>query len=522
MAIRKIIKNNTELVSDPQLTYLTAAAVGGTTSTLTVVSNSEIAENQILLIGEFGEERSEVVKTHATDAATGTTDIILTAAVANSHPVDTPIYIIDYNQIKFAHATTATGTKTVLGTEGVEADNTQTIYKDKTKNSGFYFKKYYNNITGTFTAATTGIITSAGHGLSNGETISKTTTDTLPAGLTVGVVYYVINSTTDTYKVALTNGGTAVVITDTGTGTHTWGRCGLWSDAEPYGNFDEDTVYSIKQRALDGLGEKLGGWLTSDWLNERLWEARRLVHAKRKRWSWRQSFDTDLGNVVAGDYRVAMPTDMGKDDTPENIVGLRIGTSQNLTYITKKEMDEEWESVARTTLASDYAIVDASVTLTDSRDIDESGSIQFNDEETLKYSANAESTGILTVSTAATSAHSAAVNVYQNANFSLPDKFTIYQGYIYFNHPIDADYVDQNYWIDYYKALTEYDSEGDELDEPEFDFYVHYLKFQIKHRQSQGKLKMTNDSDGQLFLSGVGDLIRKEMLGQSIQFIPQE
>lgn len=163
MAIRKIIKSHMELVDDPQLTYLTATAVGGTTSTLTVVSNSEIVENQILLIGEFGQERSEIVKTHATDAATGTTDIILTAAATYSHPVDTPVYIVDYNQIKFAHATTATGTKTVLGTEGVEADNTQTIYKDKTKNSGFYFKKYYNSISAAFTAATTDIITSASH-----------------------------------------------------------------------------------------------------------------------------------------------------------------------------------------------------------------------------------------------------------------------------------------------------------------------------------------------------------------------
>ena len=517
MAVRKVIKNHQELVDDPQLTYLTAAAVGGTTSTLTVVSNTEFAINQVVLIGEFGEENSEIVKTHGTTAISGTTGLILTAAVSNSHPVDTPVYIIDYDQIKFAHATTTTGTKTVLGTEGIEADNIQTIYKDRTKNSGFYFKKYFNSITATFTAATTDICTANAHGYSDGETVSLTTTDTLPAGLTVGVVYYIRDSATNTFKLALTNGGTAVDITDTGTGTHTIGRCGLWSDAEPYGNFDEDTVYSIKKRALDGLGEKLGGWLTSDWLNERLWEARRLVHNKRKRWSWRQSFDTDLGNVVAGDYRVAMPTDMGKNDTPENIVSIKIGTTEKMTYITKKEMDEEWESVARTTLSTTYAIVDASVTLTDSRDFDESGSIQFNDEETLKYSANAESTGVLTVSTAATSAHTAGVNVYQNATFGLPDKFTIYQGYIYFNRAVDADYVDQNYWCDYYKALTEYDSEGDELDEPEFDFYVNYLKFQIKHRQSQGKLEMEKDADGRLFLSGVGDLIRKDMLGQEIR-----
>ncbi|GAG20782.1 unnamed protein product, partial [marine sediment metagenome] len=115
--------------------------------------------------------------------------------------------------------------------------------------------------------------------------------------------------------------------------------------------------------------------------------------------------------------------------------------------------------------------------------------------------------------------HSADVNVYQNATFGLPTKYTIFQGYIYFNCVIDADYVDQNYWSDYYKALTEYDSDADELDEPEFDFYVNYLKWAIKVKQSQGEIGI-EDKDYQLFIAGVADLVRKEFLGQEIRLVP--
>ena len=68
--------------------------------------------------------------------------------------------------------------------------------------------------------------------------------------------------------------------------------------------------------------------------------------------------------------------------------------------------------------------------------------------------------------------------------------------------------------------LTEYDSEGDELDEPEFDFYVSYLKFKIKQRQSQGKLVLNKDADGLEYLDGLADLIRKEVSGQTILFQP--
>lgn len=82
-----------------------------------------------------------------------------------------------------------------------------------------------------FTAnSSTEYLTSAGHGLSNGDQLNFLSDDTLPGGLTSfdyaspwgGEIYYVINKTTNTFQVSLTLGGSAVNITSTGTGTHTW------------------------------------------------------------------------------------------------------------------------------------------------------------------------------------------------------------------------------------------------------------------------------------------------------------
>ena len=83
----------------------------------------------------------------------------------------------------------------------------------------------FTNTSGSdaeFTAAITDIITSAGHGLSDNDIVQFTTTGTLPAGLSLNVSYYIINSATNTFKVSLTLGGSAVDITNTGTGIHTW------------------------------------------------------------------------------------------------------------------------------------------------------------------------------------------------------------------------------------------------------------------------------------------------------------
>ena len=75
----------------------------------------------------------------------------------------------------------------------------------------------------TFTAATTDVITSTGHGLVNGDKVTLTTTGTLPAGLTTETGYFIRDANLDTFKLSSINPyRTAVDITDNGSGTHTW------------------------------------------------------------------------------------------------------------------------------------------------------------------------------------------------------------------------------------------------------------------------------------------------------------
>lgn len=92
-------------------------------------------------------------------------------------------------------------------------------------------------LSAAFTAATTDIITSAAHGLSNEDLIQVSSATTLPAGLSASTDYYVRDVTTDTFKVSATMNGEAVNITDTGTGVHTFvlkGKKVLISDASTF------------------------------------------------------------------------------------------------------------------------------------------------------------------------------------------------------------------------------------------------------------------------------------------------
>lgn len=60
-------------------------------------------------------------------------------------------------------------------------------------------------------------ITVAAHGLSVGDIVAFSTGGGLPSGLTTTAVYYVVSTTTNTFRVSLTSGGSPVSLGTTGT-----------------------------------------------------------------------------------------------------------------------------------------------------------------------------------------------------------------------------------------------------------------------------------------------------------------
>jgi len=67
----------------------------------------------------------------------------------------------------------------------------------------------------------TNVLNATAHGLSDNDRVMVTSSgQDLPSGLDSETVYYVVTSTTSTFQVALTSGGSAVTFSDDGTGTH--------------------------------------------------------------------------------------------------------------------------------------------------------------------------------------------------------------------------------------------------------------------------------------------------------------
>lgn len=466
--------DNTELTRDKRFTYLSEDVVSGAT-TIRVQSvlgfeSLTTSSGQIVCIGEIGQEKTEVLRTSQSTSIYGYQDrkeITLRDSMAFDHPQDRKVFILDWNRIEFNYATTIGGTKTTIAAypTPLQPDQFETTHRDSTliqnrvgQAEVFYFARLNDNIES---------------------------------------------------------------------------RNSDWSDAVYSGGYDDNTVYMVKKRAVEQLGEEVDGKIiTHEFLNQSLWEARREYHNAPGKRPFRRKFNTDIGNALTGSYRIELPNDVERPYTAENIYGVRIGANANMTYYDKKEWDFDYRNKPHTTLDHAYTYnTSTSIWLANGRDF--AGSVTINVEGLnigltritgLTGDSFQNSFRIYSHPTGGYSALTGS-DVFANVTLGLPDKFAVWadpegSAYIYFNMPIDTAYVNQNIYADYYRKLLPYDSDGDTLDEPKFDFYVDFLKAKIKQRKSKGTLQLDQDGDYKLWEFKKREAITNEQISTNIRIEP--
>lgn len=133
---------------------------------------------------------------------------LVSSAVAQTLAMDTRIASRDY----YGQLTGSSGLRAFRNVGGFEA-----IFEYPGLDTN-------NAVSQTFSAATTDICTAAAHGYETGDLVRVSSATTLPAGLSAATTYYVIKLSADTFSLATTDAlataGTAINITDTGTGVH--------------------------------------------------------------------------------------------------------------------------------------------------------------------------------------------------------------------------------------------------------------------------------------------------------------
>lgn len=130
--------------SGQETSYMTTAMVSATTTCL-VANTKGFSANDYIVI-EPRTEKAEIVKITTVNSQTSLT----VGATVLSHAINSPIYRLPYNQIKFYECSTATGTYTLVAASTVALDYS-TNYTNFNYPAGdadyFYKRTFYNSTT---------------------------------------------------------------------------------------------------------------------------------------------------------------------------------------------------------------------------------------------------------------------------------------------------------------------------------------------------------------------------------------
>lgn len=294
----------------------------------------------------------------------------------------------------------------------------------------------------------------------------------------------------------------------------------------------DNTRGAVKHRALDQIGEEVDpdGLITDSFLDESIMEARRIADQNPAvfRWSFRTQFGVVLGQIYAGQWRIAAPTDLRDRNSPKNVLGLYFGGEHmTVTYQDRQRFNQHYLNVVHTTVATAALEGASSLVLSSTADFEDTGTIYVAGEDAddesiaIDYTANNRTTNTLTVTAADVTRNiSSATDVWQRATFGRPTYYSIHDGYLYFDVPLEDDSKGRAMKGDYYKSIPTMNSDADEFDEPFYDLYVAYLKWKIKYKKANGKIDRDADPDWKDWINGIATLIAQEFPAQSIQFIP--
>jgi len=129
-------------------------AVNAADTVLTIKNNTGFEQNDYVIIGQIGQEKTELKQVNAAVAA-GTA--LTVTALTFAHDIDTPIYRVDFDQVAYYHATVAsttpapdllpTGAPTPID---ITPDSTFSRYEDTEFTTGYGFVRFYNSTTGDY------------------------------------------------------------------------------------------------------------------------------------------------------------------------------------------------------------------------------------------------------------------------------------------------------------------------------------------------------------------------------------
>lgn len=421
---------------------------------------TSLTSDSIVGIGDgdyllLGEFGQDTAEIVRVSGAPSSSTITLTGNTTFVHLRNTPIYRIDRNQVEFSRATTLTGSKSILATVSILASSVYTVYEDQTNTTGYGFGRAKNSADTTYTN---------------------------------------------------------------------------YSESYPYAGYSGQTMKSIFDSCLRDLGlldsdgtPVFRGAVTRQSALCQVADCQDELALIRHRWSYLTAFNTVIGTISTGQDSYDLPSNIAFEEGNPAIIALRVASKPDLTFIDKLMLNRRRQSAVKTTLSVAIALVDVTVTLTSTADMDDSGSIiviydDGSDYDTIDYTSNDRTTGVLSGVTGIDVTHTAGAVVWQNRTPSLPNAWAAYNDTVVLDPPPYAEVNGRNLYGDIYTKPTVIDDLASEAQFPAAVIKP-YVSAQLALLIDNGSMVRAN-AFKQEYERLKNDLLGKETTGQFVKMQP--
>lgn len=438
---------------------LTADASSGD-GTITVKNINRFSTDQILLIGELGQEDAEIIKTHSSTSPSGNT-VTLASNLSFDHVIGEKVYIISYDKVELSHASTATGSKSTLSTGDsglidLEADNEVVVYDETEHDSGFYFARFKNSISNSFGDYTdalpydgwnrnqAGYLALAALRELDVDFSDNVTIDWLSDALNDGV-RRVLNKQKRWSEYQNLNAKIANTVR------------GELEYSMPSDIYDDDSIRSIVSVRIGGEDDELL-YYTPEEFEEYLDD---LIYTEVR--TQATSGDTTLAVDNSYDF------DDGDSDNPPTLTFYVDGTKHTITY--------------------------TGVT----RDDEDGGTAQFSG-----IPSSGDNSISVTIPTG--------TKIYQNPDEGQPLVFTVRNGQLEIAPVPDGDWDDKNIYMDYWTVPTDIQTAGDTLDNEWAPMMLDYLIWRVWCKTKNDNVRDRENSYFIDFKQKLNDFIRTRVI----------
>jgi hypothetical protein len=404
-----ILVSNLGLTDDQITTRLVDDYASGSAS-INVASIQGISVGKIILIGNFGDSTSEIIRIHTVTAPSVQT-ITLASNTTKDHYSDTPVTILDFDQIEFSRSTTLSGSKSVLATQSINSDRIDSLYKDLTNTTGYAFARFKNSYTSSYSSYSTGVNYSSSD---------------------VSILNNILKQACNDASVEV--GG----------------------------------QYSTEQMLIDDANDCQDTITNFDWKFE-------LVRNDTSLSAIQYENTYSLNSLT---YELKYPA------ISQGIKSVKFGSTP-LQLIDNNEMDDLLKSVVRTTVATQAGIGDTSIVVTNSNELNSTGTVYINGLS-ISYTSKDDTTNTISGISAATITSIIPVDsiVWQNISLGIPTKYTIsIENELILDRPISSTYAGFPINVEYLKKLTRFTDFSSTTEVPFVDVFTLFVSAKIEKRK---------------------------------------